>query len=164
MDYTARLRRRVPLMNRPRADLLLARGEVGLQAEQVVRRADQRADAALLYPEFLQERVRFIRRQVDEIALDLRADHDGLTGQVRLDVLPHLHYVRVRVRCRKIRLLDVARENRGLVGEEEERGGEHTFLGREIDRERRLPGVQRRFDLRKHRVFGDRAFVAALRV
>ena len=44
----AALRRRVADVNRPRPHFFLAGGEVGLQAEQVIGGADQRADAALV--------------------------------------------------------------------------------------------------------------------
>ena len=61
VDDAGRLRRGVAVVDRPGPDLLLAGGEVGLQAEQVIRRPDQRAGAAFLDAELLEERLGLIR-------------------------------------------------------------------------------------------------------
>ncbi len=108
--------------------------------------------------------VAFLRRQVDEIALELRADDDGFAVEMRLHVLADLHDVGIGLGGREIGFLDVAREDRRLVGEQEERTRERAILGRQRHRERRLAGVERRLERRQHDFFRRRALVAALDV
>ena len=66
----AALRRGVARVNRPGADFLFVDGEEGPQAEQVIGAADQRADAGFLHAQFLQKLLRFLGREVDQVALE----------------------------------------------------------------------------------------------
>ena len=108
--------------------------EVRLQAEQMIGGADQRADTALLHAELLQERGGLFGVQVDEIALDLRADHHRLAGEMGLHVFADLQHVRVPVRVRELLLLDIAREDRRLIAQEEQRIRERALFRRQAGR------------------------------
>ena len=109
--------------------------------------------------------VAFLRRQVHQVAFDLRADDDGFAIEVRADVLADLDDVGIGVGRREIGFLDVAREDRRLVGEQEERPRERAILGRTVGTaERRLAGVERRLERRQHDFFRRGRLVAALGV
>ncbi len=81
VDDAGGLGRGVAGVDGPGADFFFAGGEIGAQAEQVISRADQRADAAFLDAELLEEGFGFGRFEVDEFAFDLRADDDGFAGR-----------------------------------------------------------------------------------
>ena len=61
MNDPRRLRRREPLLDGPRARLLLAGGEVRLQLELLVRGADQRLQTALVRAQVGEELVPLLR-------------------------------------------------------------------------------------------------------
>ena len=130
----------------PGARLLLPGGEVGPQAEDVVGRPDELTHAGFLDTEFREELLRLVGGQVDEVALDLGTDHDGLAGEVLLDVLAHLQDIGVGVRRRQLRLLDIAGEDRGLVGQQPEGLGDGLLLRGERERDARLARVEVRLD------------------
>ena len=62
VDDARGFRRGVAGVNRPGADFLFAGGEISPQTEQMIRGADQRADAGFLHAEFLQKFLRLRRR------------------------------------------------------------------------------------------------------
>ena len=74
-------------VDRPGARFLLAGGEVGAQAEQVVGRADERRHARVRDAEVGEVLARLGVRQLGELGLDLRGDDDRLGAEVRLGVL-----------------------------------------------------------------------------
>ena len=81
--------------------------------------------------EFLEELVRFLGREVDQIALDLRADDDRLAGEVRAS---RSRGPSARTDSSsavgEVGFLHVAGEDRRLVGEQEERLREIALLVR----------------------------------
>ena len=79
----AALHRRVAGVDGPGADFLFVEGEEGAQPEHVVGAADQRGDAGFLHAQFLQILLRLLRREVGQVALQLRADHHRLAGVMR---------------------------------------------------------------------------------
>jgi hypothetical protein len=149
-------------MDGPRADFLFPCREIRPEAEQMIRRSDQRTNTAFLDAELLQECVRLVWRQIHQVALDLRADDDGFAGEVRLDVVADLQHIRIRVGGCEVRLPDVARKDRRLVGEQEERRRHGALFRRERHGHRRLASVQRGFDPGKHRIFHGGRLVPAL--
>lgn len=48
-------------------------------------------------PHFLEKRLGFVGGKVDEVAPYLRADHDGLAGEMRLHVVAHPYDMGIRV-------------------------------------------------------------------
>jgi hypothetical protein len=119
---------------------------------------------ALRHAELLEERVRFVGAEVDELALDLRADHHRLAGQVRLDSSRGPWRRRGCVRVGEVGVLHVAREDRRLVGEQEELPRDRLLLRRHRHRQHRLAGVERRLDLGQHGVLRRRGLLALLDV
>ena len=76
----------------------------------MIRAADQRADARLLHAEFPEKFLRFVRREVNQIAFDLRADDHGFAGDVGAWRIRALSFdVRVGVGGGKFGFLDVRR-------------------------------------------------------
>src|SRR5207245_3807433 len=73
-----RLLRRRAARNGPGPDLVVANGEEGAQAEELVRRADETIERRLREPEILAERRRLVGRQLRDLGLELRGyRHDG---------------------------------------------------------------------------------------
>src|SRR5690606_31591690 len=62
------------LLDGPGADLSFAGSEVGTQAEQVVAAADEGGDAGVIYAEALEEFLRLVGAEVDELVFDAGAD------------------------------------------------------------------------------------------
>ena len=89
MDDPGGLRRRESLVDRPRADFLLARGEVGLQSKEVIRATRDGGESGLLHAERLKHFVAVRLREFREFTLDLGADHCHQTP-VTLGVFAHL--------------------------------------------------------------------------
>ncbi len=151
-------------VNRPRAHFLFARGEIGPQAEQMIRRADQRADAGFTHAEFLQKFLRLRFGQINQVAFDLRADDHGFAGEMVRGVVADFQDERIFVRAGQIAFLHVARKNRRLVGHQPEQAGDGFFFRREFERERGLAEVQVRLQFFQHGFLRERFLVAALGV
>ena len=81
---------------------------------------------------------------------------------MRPDVLAHLQHIRIGVRRRHLGLGDVAGEDRGLVGQQEEAPRDLALVGREVHGERGPARVEGGLDLREDGVFRGRRLVAAL--
>ena len=155
MDDAGRLRRRVADANRPGAHFLFAGGEVGLQSEQVVGRANERADAALLArraPSGTRSPSSGDRstRSLSICALMTTASHArcvctysrtfftyGFESAVARSDSFTLHAKMVG--------LSVRRKNCFAV---------LALVRRERDRQDRFAGIETRFDFREHRLFG----------
>jgi len=71
----------------PCASFGFAGGEVGAKAEQMIDGADEGADAALADAETGEVFPGFVFGEVDEFALDLGGDDDGLGGEMGADVV-----------------------------------------------------------------------------
>ena len=98
VDHAGGRGRLVARVNRPGARFFFAGGEVSAQPEQMIDGADQRADAAALDAEVAQIFRCFRLAQIDQLALDLRADHDRFGGEMFLGVFlaPRAHAARRR--------------------------------------------------------------------
>jgi hypothetical protein len=146
VDDARRFRRGVAGVNRPGADFLFARGEIRPQAEQMIRGADERADAGFLTPSSFKKFLRLGGGQINQVALDLRADDDGFAGDG------------ARTYSRTLRtngfLSAVARSFSftlqakivGLSVSRKKNFGDGFFLRREFERERGFAGVEVRLD------------------
>jgi hypothetical protein len=164
VDHPGRLRRRLTNVDRPGAYFFFSGRKVGLQPEQPIRGAYQGADAAFLDPKLFQKCIGFFRRQIDEIALNLRADDHRFTREVLANVRTHFADIRVCVGGCKVRLFEVAGEDRGLVGEQKELSGKHPLVGRKRDCERGTAAVETLLELREHRFFGGCTLLAAFHI
>ena len=85
------------------------------------------ADAGFRHAEFLQNSLRLVRRQINQVAFNLRADDDGFAGEMRLDVVAHFLDERIFVGGGEVGFLHVAGENGRLVGEQEKSSGDRLF-------------------------------------
>ena len=166
VNDAGRFGRGVARVNRPGADFLFAGGEIRPQAEQMIRGADQRADAGFVDAEFLQKFLRFVRRKINQVAFDLRADDDGFAGE-----MVRLWRIRALWRradwCRRWPDRFPSRWQAKMVGLSVSRKKplEMTFSsGVSFERERGFAGVEVRLDFFQHGFFGERVFVAALGV
>ena len=164
----------------PGAGLLLAGGQVGAQAEEVIDGADEGADAALADAEAGEIFLRLGLGEVDEFALDLRGDYDGFGGQMGADVILHRLYVTrggmdfchcvlwqaaflflrgvdIRREVGEVGLGDVAGEDHGLGGEQEKAAGDLVLLIGESESGGGLSGVEvgEQFFADGHLGFGD---------
>src|SRR5882672_3074058 len=72
VDHAGRLRRRCAGRDGPGADLFRPRGEVGLQSEHAVRRADHAVQARLVHLQVLEEELLVLVRHVGDLRLDRR--------------------------------------------------------------------------------------------
>ena len=115
MDDASRLGRGVPHVDGPRANLFFPGGEIRSQTEQMIGRADERADARFGDAEFLEEFFGLLSGQINQVALNLRADDHGFAGEMRLHIVADLEDIGVLVGGGEIGLLDVAGENSRLV-------------------------------------------------
>ena len=88
MDDARGLRGGEALVDRPRADFLLAGREVTLEAEEVVRRADHGVQRRFLHAHRLEHLLAVGLGKLGELGLDLRADDDDIAAG-RLRVLAH---------------------------------------------------------------------------
>ena len=102
----------------PGADFLLAGGEVGRQAEQVIGAADERGYAGVGDAEGLEELGGFGRRQVAEFGFDLGADHDVLAAVAFADERRDGRDVGVLGGIGEIAFGDVASEEHLLGGKQ----------------------------------------------
>ena len=82
MDHAGGFRRGVARVDGPGAHFFFARREIRPQAEQMIGRADERADAGFADAEFLQKFLRLGVGQINQIAFDLRADDDGFAREM----------------------------------------------------------------------------------
>ena len=82
MDLAGCLGRLGALCDRPGAHLLLARGQITHQAQQVIAHADEAVQAGLLEAEIGQKHFLFVGRQAGDVLLKLGADgqHHGPLG------------------------------------------------------------------------------------
>jgi hypothetical protein len=83
VDRAGRLDRRVPLMDRPRPDLLGTRGEERLEAQQVVCGMDHAAETRLGEPDVGEERVPIFARESRELGLEIAAHSDQARPSTR---------------------------------------------------------------------------------
>ena len=103
----------------PRADLLLARGEVRDEVEHRVARADHGVEAGLLQAGALEEVGALLGGQLHDLRLDLRADdHDRRAAL--LGALAHAVHERIGVGLGELLLLHVAHVEERLVREQRE--------------------------------------------
>ena len=81
VDDARGLRGLPALVDRPRARLLRAGGEVRLQAERVEADAGELVEARLVLAGRREQLRGVVRVEVDELGLDLRVEEDGLGGR-----------------------------------------------------------------------------------
>ena len=144
-------------------DFLLARREIRAQAEQMIRCADQRADAAIRRRRGLQKLLRVLGAEDRRVALDLRADRRRLRRArcVFAYFAPRLRGRRFsrrsRDRCPRRRCTRKASAWRSAAKSRRDRRLSLRRGVSRLQRDRGLAGVQMRA-----RVFGDRDFALAL--
>ena len=139
MNDPRRLRRQRALGDRPSAGLFRADGEIGLQAQQRIARADQTVQARLGQPHFLKEHRGLILGQLADLFLDPSRNHHTR----RPLGAGHLgHAVRLAVAGGRLGLLDVADVKHGLRGQQLQHAPLLLVVGRNRHRARRLARVQ----------------------
>src|SRR3954467_11429807 len=79
MDHGRRLWRGVAVVDRPRAHLLFASGEIRLEAEQLVARANKTVESSRLESERPQKISAIFRRQLRQLGLDLRGKRNDVS-------------------------------------------------------------------------------------
>ncbi len=119
MDDARGLRGLPARLDRPRADFLHARGEVGRKPEETVCGGDELIEAGLLDAEIRQEGFAFGSVEFLHFGLNLRADRDRLGADLlcvfeQAKVVGILHF---GTRARRA-LVDIADEEEGLLGDE----------------------------------------------
>ena len=77
----------VASVNCPGARFFFAGGKKGAQAEQMINSADERMDAAVFHAEIVQIFQASCFAEIDEFALDLRADHHRFGGKMMARVI-----------------------------------------------------------------------------
>src|SRR5262249_33909015 len=82
MNYTCGGGRFVAGVNGPCARLLFASGKKRAQPEQMIHRTDECMDTAVFYAETAQIFERLVFGQINQLALDLRADHNCFSSKM----------------------------------------------------------------------------------
>ena len=128
----------------------------------MIGRADERADARFGDAEFLEEFLGLLRGQINQVALNLRADDHGFAGEMRLHIVADLEDIGVLVGGGEIGLLDVAGKDGRLVREQEKWFSNDALLRRQLTGERGLAGIQHRFEFFQDRLVGQCHLVTPL--
>ena len=128
MDDGGGLRGFVAGMDGPGAGFFFAGREIGAEAEEVVGRLDEVAGTAFGDAEAFEILGALLFRQRDEFGFDIGRHDDHFAAAMADGELLHLLHPGVGVGVGQIAFGDVAGEQRGLGGEEEERLHERLFL------------------------------------
>ena len=118
VDHTSALRSLAAATESPRAHLLGASGEEGLEVQQGIGRLDDSVHTALLQPDFRQEHLALlVVLEFSNFALGLGCDYQNL-GILVLDGLAHR--VHIGVAIDNALIVHVADIHHGLVGQQEQ--------------------------------------------
>jgi tetratricopeptide (TPR) repeat protein len=145
--------------DRPGAGFLLAGGQVSPQTEQIIGLFDQRAGARLFDPEPREILGTLIWRQSAKLRFDFGRDHNGASAVVPGGIVADFLNPRVRVRVAQFLFRDIAGEERGLRGEQEQSLQHRCFLRRHIKAESKFAAVQMRLQTVDQVEFSLRLFV-----
>mgnify|MGYP001377253430 CR=1 FL=1 len=160
VNHARGLRRGGPDGNGPGADFLRPRGEVALQAQELVRGVRHGIEGRLLEPQCLEHFRPISIRHLGKLGLDLRADGDDL-GVLLLRVLAHLHAgLGGAFQVVLVHVHDV----KDFLGGDEAEALEHFLLLGivDLDGAGRLAAFERGLELLEHLVAGHLLGLAAL--
>lgn len=125
----------------PSPDLLVVMGEEGSQSQQPVGGMDQGVDARFRDSQFFEILARVLRAQINQIAIELSAEDDGIALMMGLGIVTHLLDPAVLIGGREIAVLDIGREQGGLVRQQKQVSGDGLVFDGQMQGMRRLAGV-----------------------
>ena len=158
VDDARRLRRSVALVHGPRAHFFRPDGEVGLQAQQFVGRADQAVESRFLHADVGQKHIFVFVRQIGDFGFERGADRDHrrmLGGGIGLDL------VEQRIVLEPL-VVDVGDVNGGLGRHQTQRFQQHGIFFFKLHAAHRLALVELRAHLFEQSCELDRLLVAGL--
>ena len=159
MDHPGRLRGQRAFRNGPGPRLLGPDGEIGLQMQERIARADQPVETRLLQPHLRQEHRLLGRVKLGDLLLDPGRDHHM---RIALGRRHRRHPVRMGIALRRLSLLHVADIEHGLCGQKLQEPPAPPVLLGHADRARRPACLQRLPRRLEQPVLVERLLVAAL--
>ena len=161
VDLAGGLRRLGALLDRPCADLLGSCGQEADEPQKPVARLDELIETGFVHAHFFKKRLLFVRIELRDLFLKLRADGHRLRALVLCDLVERLH-IAVRLAAEVV-LADVRHVDDGLRGEKEQPSDRLLLVLVRFKRADRFAALEVRVDAFQKIDLDEQLLVTALR-